>query len=619
MGHLSTSLALLTSVLSPFPPFYLDAQPQFASLSVNMTDHEEMVNMAEAMAQESIQKIELQAELKFAKRVAAISAAIIEKIEKHTTIHNGKFEILDGLITSTAIDAGEDTLGAGGEITSVLIMAHTINDDNVNFLKQTLTDLKNKLPGEAYVHKINTELSAIAERERAIDKLFEESEDEETIKDEETTKDEEIKNEKKVNAIKYTAEQSFGSHQKIQPVNAEHANKKTKDNSETNKHWKCEISTANFDTSTLFEHSQPTQAEIRSPANTISIISSVAWVSFAVKYQHKDGKGVERIFEDLTNDSDSELPPVQPKNSQPPRSMEKLSKQPIFARTRSEGSSGQNKRQPSVRPPFVRQDSMPSLLDSDDELNEVHMSGYSSPVRSSANDGKHTTKTPQPVPLPIASQKPAVNQAKALPSNDDDFPRDFSVQLSTQIHDYIAEAVGDVDDRVHRIFKDIALKTSLYILENVPCHNSLLSAVNSQIDTNERNARTVNRSLEEVLDAHDSADTGLTPKATDHCKLLDKQERERQKALEGMLDNFEQRQRDKAEVMEAIGAMRRDLREERDDCNRKEVKEIRKLGGERTKEKSKGDGGDDTIEDQESRKRKRDIETEEHIDVDMLM
>jgi hypothetical protein len=36
--------------------------------------------------------------------------------------------------------------------------------------------------------------------------------------------------------------------------------------------------------------------------------------------------------------------------------------------------------------------------------------------------------------------------------------------VSTQIHDYIAEAVGDVDDRVHRIFKDIALKTSLYIV-----------------------------------------------------------------------------------------------------------------------------------------------------------
>ncbi|KAH0385533.1 hypothetical protein KCU92_g3513, partial [Aureobasidium melanogenum] len=617
MGHLSTSLALITSVLSPFSPFYLDAQPLFASLSANMTDHEEMVNVAEDLLSK---KVELEAELKVAKRVAAISAAIIEKIEKHTTVHNGKFEILDGLITSTAIDAGEDTLGAGGEITSVLIMAHTINDDNVNFLKQTLTDLKNKLPGEAYVHKINSELSAIAERERAIDKLFEESEDEETIKDEETAKDDEIKDEEKVNAIKYAAEQSSGSHQKVQSVNAEHANKKTKDNSETNKRWTCEIFTANFDTSTLFEHTSP-GARLQSSINAKMArlrAKTTANITNKGLSQSPAGKGIERIFEDLTNDSDAELP-AQPKNSQPPKSMENLSKQPIFARTRSVGYPGQNKRQPSVRPTFVRQDSMPSLLDSEDELNEVHMSGYSSPVRSSANNGKHTTKTPQPVPLPTASQKPAVNQAKALPSNNDDFPRDFSVQLSTQIHDYIAEAVGDVDDRVHRIFKDIALKTSLYILENVPCHNSLLSAVNSQIDTNERNARTVNRSLEEVLDAHDSADTGLTPKATDHCKLLDKQERERQKALEGMLDNFEQRQRDKAEVMEAIGAMRRDLKEERDDCNRKEVKEIRKLGGKRTKEKSKGDGGDDTIEDQESRKRKRDIETEEHIDVDMLM
>jgi hypothetical protein len=143
--------------------------------------------------------------------------------------------------------------------------------------------------------------------------------------------------------------------------------------------------------------------------------------------QSPAGKGIERIFEDLTNDSDAELP-AQPKNSQPPKSMENLSKQPIFARTRSVGYPGQNKRQPSVRPTFVRQDSMPSLLDSEDELNEVHMSGYSSPVRSSANNGKHTTKTPQPVPLPTASQKPAVNQAKALPSNNDDFPRDFSVQ-----------------------------------------------------------------------------------------------------------------------------------------------------------------------------------------------
>lgn len=126
---------------------------------------------------------------------------MIEKIEHHITIHNGKFEMLDGFITSTATDAGEDTLGAGSDITAVLNMAHSINDDNVEFLKQIVADLKNKLPGEAYIHKINSELNAIAEREKAIDKLFEESEDEETIKDEEI-EDEEIKDEEKVDAIK---------------------------------------------------------------------------------------------------------------------------------------------------------------------------------------------------------------------------------------------------------------------------------------------------------------------------------------------------------------------------------------------------------------------------------
>lgn len=36
--------------------------------------------------------------------------------------------------------------------------------------------------------------------------------------------------------------------------------------------------------------------------------------------------------------------------------------------------------------------------------------------------------------------------------------------VSTRIHDYIEEAVGGVDDRVHRIFRDVTLKTSLYIV-----------------------------------------------------------------------------------------------------------------------------------------------------------
>ncbi|KAG9549469.1 hypothetical protein KCU71_g15523, partial [Aureobasidium melanogenum] len=305
---------------------------------------------------------------------------------------------------------------------------------------------------------------------------------------------------------------------------------------------------------------------------------------------------VEKIFEDLTNDSDSELPPVQPKNSQPPKSMEKLSKQPIFARTRSESSSRQNKRQPSVRPPFVRQDSMPSLLDSEDEVDVIHMSGSRSPLRSSTSKDNPTAEASQLLPSPTLLRNPST--------------------IQTTFQHESMKAVGNVDDRVYRIFKDVALRTSLYVLENTPCHDPLLSAVNSQITTNERNARTVNRSLEEVLDAHNPVDTGLTPKATDHCKLLDKQEKERQKALEGMLEKLEQRKRNKAEVMEAIGAMRKDIKEERDNCHRKEVEGARKSYDEQTMENIRGN---DTTEDQASRKRKRDVEREEHMDIDMLM
>ncbi|KAG9850784.1 hypothetical protein KCU98_g3402, partial [Aureobasidium melanogenum] len=411
----------------------------------HMTDQEEMVNMAEAMAQECIKKIELQAELKFAKRFAAISAVMIEKIEKHTESRNDKFEMLDSFITSAAFDVEEDTLGEGGPLTTILNTAHIINDADVEFFKQTIADLKNKLPGEAYVHKINNELSAIAEREKAIaerekaiDKLFEESEDEETIKDEEAEdeeiEDEKIKDEEKVNSI---------------------------------------------------------------------------------------------------------------------------------------------------------------------------------------NKDKPTAEASQLLPSPNLLQNPSTTQTTVPTLDDDVHPRDFSLQ--PRIQDYIEEAVGNVDDRVHRLFKDVALRTSLYILENVPGHDSLLSVVNSQININERNARAVNRSLEGVLNAHDPTDTRLMPKATDHCKLLDKQEKERQKALEGMLEKFEQRKRDKAEVMEAIGTMRQDIKEERDNCNRKEMEGVRKLYGEQTKENSRGDDGDDTMEDQASRKRKRDVGTEERIDVDMLM
>lgn len=114
---------------------------------------------------------------------------MIKKLEHHRTIHKNHFEILHGMVTKAAMDNGEDTLGAGGDITSILIMAETIHDKDKKCFKNTLADLKNELPDEAYVQKIGSELSALVEQEKAIDKLFEDSDDEGTIKDEQKMED----------------------------------------------------------------------------------------------------------------------------------------------------------------------------------------------------------------------------------------------------------------------------------------------------------------------------------------------------------------------------------------------------------------------------------------------
>ncbi|KAK6001934.1 hypothetical protein QM012_002424 [Aureobasidium pullulans] len=129
----------------------------------------------------------LETKLVFDQRIVAL----VKKLEDHSDTREGKFEILDSLVTAAALDAEEDTLGEGGDITTILNTAHCINDADVKFLKETVADLKKELPGEAYVDQISSELSAIAEQEKAINKLFEESGDEKMIKDE-----------KKVNAIK---------------------------------------------------------------------------------------------------------------------------------------------------------------------------------------------------------------------------------------------------------------------------------------------------------------------------------------------------------------------------------------------------------------------------------
>lgn len=162
-----------------------------------------------------------------------------------------------------------------------------------------------------------------------------------------------------------------------------------------------------------------------------------------VSPQAPAGKPLKRIFEDLTNDSGPE-PPVQPKSIQPPTSMPKLPKQPIFARTVPDASPTGNKRQFSARPSFVRHDSMPSLLDSEDELNDVHTSNTRSPPRSSIND-KPTTKASQALPSPTSTQDPPTTQATVSKSDGDAYPKDCSVQRELYRSSPLAERVANRD------------------------------------------------------------------------------------------------------------------------------------------------------------------------------
>ncbi|CAD0095787.1 unnamed protein product [Aureobasidium vineae] len=159
--------------------------------------------------------------------------------------------------------------------------------------------------------------------------------------------------------------------------------------------------------------------------------------------------------------------------------------------------------------------------------------------------------------------------------------------VSDRIDEYIEEAVGGVDDRTHRIFKDVVLNAGLWILQSIQSHDLLLASLCTEITTNERNSRAATKSLEAALDSYGLKDVNLTPKAVEHCQVLDKQELERQKALEEMIERLERENKGKMEAM--------------------------------TKEKSRSDYGDDITKNGESRKRKRDIETEDHMDIDILM
>jgi hypothetical protein len=127
----------------------------------------------------------------------------------------------------------------------------------------------------------------------------------------------------------------------------------------------------------------------------------------------------------------------------------------------------------------------------------------------------------------------------------------------------------------------------------------------SQINTNERNSQIVNRSLETVVDAYDKGDDSSKTKTNDHHKLLDKQEKERQESLEGVIEKLNNDKRDKMKLTSELEKMKGKLMEEKEDIDKEEEDRLRKYVEQK----------------EESRKRKRDAEKgdQDHIDIDMLL
>jgi hypothetical protein len=127
----------------------------------------------------------------------------------------------------------------------------------------------------------------------------------------------------------------------------------------------------------------------------------------------------------------------------------------------------------------------------------------------------------------------------------------------------------------------------------------------SQININERNSQIVNRSLEAVVDAYDKGDDSSKTKTTEHYKLLDKQEKERQESLEGVIEKLNNDKRDKMKLTSELEKMKAKLMKEKEDIDKEEEDRLRKYVEQK----------------EESRKRKRDAEKgdQDHIDIDMLL
>ncbi|KAI5195005.1 hypothetical protein AUEXF2481DRAFT_602786 [Aureobasidium subglaciale EXF-2481] len=102
-----------------------------------------------AAVKDALTKATLQAEMKMAENISNIELSIIKDVQNHIMLRDSHFQNFDGLLESACVDAGEDSLGAGGPLTDLINVAHALNDGDVKTFEGIVKRLKEELSGES--------------------------------------------------------------------------------------------------------------------------------------------------------------------------------------------------------------------------------------------------------------------------------------------------------------------------------------------------------------------------------------------------------------------------------------------------------------------------------------
>ncbi|KAI5236276.1 hypothetical protein E4T43_08746 [Aureobasidium subglaciale] len=254
---------------------------------------------------------------------------------------------------------------------------------------------------------------------------------------------------------------------------------------------------------------------------------------------------------------------VQSKGSPVSVNNSKLVGQPLTFRKAVTDLAFPDDEQETVQESSVQQQSPDSLLDD----KGTHWKGVSAidrslPFHSSLVNGEPFAAKVQPQSSPAPLQQPAPIENTQL-TTDDDVLLNSSVvaaspsHISDRIDSYIVDALGDgLDDHVHNIFKNAMMTASLWSLQDVSSIDHLIQSLYAQIGINERNARVANKSLEAALDSYDLMNKIVTLQTTEHCRLLDKQELERQESLEDMLAEVKESKNNTVKLAAELSVMK---------------------------------------------------------------